>query len=321
MITLFLLEIPHFKTNNKKICEQNNLFDASLLFLQSQPKSITMNIQDYVRRFTECLQIQRYSPSSIKNYNSNLFQFLTMASHKFASAEEIELAAIEKYIFWKIKKDNISASHQRIILASIAKFYELVIEKRMNLKHIYPQRKEHKLPNDLTFYEVKKLIEVTQNLKHKSIIMLLYSSGLRLSEVINLKIADIDSNSMTITIRQAKGKKDRQVMLSEHFLICLRQYYTQYKPSYYLFEGQNKIQYSGRSIQQIVKQSALKSGINKQISPNILRRNFATHLLETGTDIRSIQELLGHFHLNTTKVYIQITDVSKNKIKSPLDRL
>jgi site-specific recombinase XerD len=279
-----------------------------------------VNIQDYLQSFTERLQIQRYSSSSIKNFNSNLFQFLTIASHKYASAEEIEIAAIEKYIFWKIKKDNISASHQRIILASIAKFYELVIEKRINLKHLYPQRKEHKLPNYLTFDEVKKLIEVTHNLKHKSIIMLLYSGGLRLSEVINLKISDIDSNSMTITIRQAKGKKDRQVMLSEHFLICLKQYYIQYKPSYYLFEGQNSLQYSGRSIQQIVKKSTLKSGIKKIVSPHVLRHSFATHLLETGIDISSIQELLGHNHINTTKVYTKLTDVAKNKIKSPLDR-
>lgn len=279
-----------------------------------------MNIQDYLQRFTERLQIQRYSPSSIKNYNSNLFQFLTIASHKYASAEEIEITAIEQYIFWKIKKDNISASHLRIILASIAKFYELVIDKKINLKHLYPQRKEHKLPNYLTFDEVKKLIEVTHNLKHKSIIMLLYSGGLRLSEVINLKITDIDSNSMTITIRQAKGKKDRQVMLSEHFLICLRQYYIQYKPSYYLFEGQNSIQYSGRSIQQIVKESGIKSGIIKKISPHILRHSFAIHLLEAGTDIRYIQELLGHNHLKTTQIYTHISDVAKNKIKSPLDR-
>jgi integrase/recombinase XerD len=280
-----------------------------------------MNIQDYLQRFTERLQIQRYSPSSIKNYNSNLFQFLTIASHNYTSAEEIEIEAIEQYIFWKIKKDNISASHQRIILASIAKFYELVIEKKINLKHLYPKRKVHKIPNYLTFAEITKLIDVTSNLKHKSIIMLLYSGGLRLSEVINLKITDIDYNSMTITIRQAKGKKDRQVMLSDQFLICLREYYFKYKPSNYLFEGQNSLQYSGRSIQQIVKESAIKTGVNKKVSPHILRNSFATHLLETGTDIRYIQELLGHNHLNSTKIYTQITDVSKNKIKSPLDRL
>jgi site-specific recombinase XerD len=149
----------------------------------------------------------------------------------------------------------------------------------------------------------------------------LYSGGLRLSEVINLKITDIDSNLMAITIRQAKGKKDRQVMLSEKFLLCLREYYSKYKPSYYLFEGQNNIQYSGRSIQQIVKESAIKTGINKKVSPHILRHSFATHLLENGTDIRYIQELLGHNHLKTTEIYTHISDVAKNKIKSPLDRL
>lgn len=314
-------ETPHFNTKNEKKYRQNNFVDAGLLFLQSQPKLITMNIQDYLQRFTERLQIQRYSPSSIKNYNSNLFQFLTIASHKYASAEEIEIAAIEQFIFWKIKKDNISASHKRIILASIAKFYELVIEKRINLKHLYPQRKDHKLPNYLTFDELKKIIKVTHNLKHKSIIMLLYSGGLRLSEVINLKITDIDSNSMIITISQAKGNKDRQVMLSEKFLLILRQYYIQYKPSYYLFEGQNSLQYSGRSIQQIVKESTIKSGIKKIVSPHVLRHSFATYLLEAGTDIRYIQELLGHSHLKITQIYTHISDVAKNKIKSPLDRL
>lgn len=280
-----------------------------------------MNIQIYLQRYTERLQIQRYSPSSIKNYKSNLLQFLKIASHKYTSAEEIEIATIENHIHWKIKKDNISASHQRIILASITKFYELVLEKRINLKHLYPQRIEYKLPNYLSTAEIKKLIEVTDNLKHKSIIMLLYSGGLRLSEVVNLKITDIDSNSMSITIRKAKGKEERQVMLSESFLPIFRQYCLKYQPSCYVFKGQNNLQYSGRSIQQIVKQSAIKSGVNKRISPHILRRSFATHLLEVGTDIRSIQELLGHSHLNTTKIYTHSTDVSKNKIKSPLDRL
>jgi integrase/recombinase XerD len=280
-----------------------------------------MNIQDYLQCFTERLQIQRYSPSSIKNYQSNLFLFLTVASQEFDSIEKIDITAIEQYIFWKIKKDNISASHRRIILASITKFFELVLEKRINLKHLYPQRKEYKLPNYLTFNEVTKLIDITTNLKHKSIIMLLYSGGLRLSEVVNLKITDIDSNSMTITIYQAKGKKERQVMLSESFLLIFRQYCLKYQPSCYLFEGQNNLQYSGRSIQHIVKQSALKSGINKKVSPHILRRSFATHLLDMGTDIHSIQGLLGHSHLNTTKIYTQLTDMAKNKIKSPLDRL
>lgn len=151
--------------------------------------------------------------------------------------------------------------------------------------------------------------------------MLLYSGGLRLSEVINLKITDIDSNSMTITISQAKGNKNRQVMLSENFLIVLKQYSLKYQPSCYLFEGQNNLQYSGRSIQHVVKESAIKAGINKKISPHILRHSFATHLLESGTDIHYIQALLGHNNIKTTEIYTKITDVAKNMVKSPLDRL
>jgi integrase/recombinase XerD len=280
-----------------------------------------MDIHNYLQCFTERLKIQRYSASTIKNYQSNLFLFLTVASKRFSSPEEIDISQIEKYIFWKINKEKCSASHQRSILSCITKFYDLVLEKKINLKHLYPKRKEYPLPNYLTGAEVKKMIEVTDNLKHKSIVMLLYSGGLRLSELINLKITDIDSKTMTINIRQAKGKKNRQVMLSENFLVTLRQYYRKYQPSCYLFEGQNSIQYSNRSVQQIVKQSALKAGIQKKVTPHILRHSFATHLLESGTDIRLIQELLGHYQLKTTEIYTHIIDVAKNKIKSPLDRL
>lgn len=280
-----------------------------------------MNIHNYLQCFTERLKIQRYSASTIKNYQSNLFLFLTVASKQFSSPEEIDISHIEKYIFLKINTEKCCASHQRIILACIAKFYDLVLEKKINLKHLYPKRKKYPLPNYLTGAEVKKIIEVTHNLKHKSIIMLLYSGGLRLSELINLKKADIDSKTMTINISQVKEKKDRQVMLSENLLVTLRQYYRKYQPGCYLFEGQNSIQYSSRSVQQIVKQSALKAGIQKKVAPYILRHSFATHLLESGTDIRFIQELLGHHQLKTTEIYTHITDVAKNKIKSPLDRL
>lgn len=280
-----------------------------------------MNITYLLFCFAERLKIQRYSSSSIKNYHSNLFQFLNIVSHQYDSAEEIELAAIEEYILWKIKKHNISAPHQRIILVSITKFYELVLEKKINLKHLYPQRKEYKLPNYLTFDEVTKLIDVTTNLKHKSIIMLLYSGGLRLCEVINLKLSDIDSKAMTITIREVKGKYDRQVMLSNKFLLILKQYHLKYQPGYYLFEGQNKSQFSGRSIQQIIKQSGIKSGLNKRVSPQILRFSFAIHLLELGTDIGNLQKLLGHKNLKTTEIYLQAgPDNGGAIIRSPLDR-
>ncbi|WP_231465311.1 tyrosine-type recombinase/integrase [Pedobacter sp. Leaf132] len=158
-----------------------------------------------------------------------------------------------------------------------------------------------------------------RNLKHKAILSTLYGCGLRLSEVIDLKIEDIDSESEVINIRQAKGNKDRQVMLPKSLLPLLRAYFKIYLPSNYLFEGQAKVKYSPRSVQAILKQAALNAKINKVVSPHVLRHSFATHLLENGTDIRYIQKLLGHNNLTTTQIYTHITDVAKNKVISPLD--
>ena len=142
-----------------------------------------------------------------------------------------------------------------------------------------------------------------------------------MSELLNLKISDIDSSSMVIHIRMGKGKKDRKVMLSVVLLDHLRKYYKAWNPSAFLFEGQHGGQYSERSVQAVVRDTARKAGIRKQVSPHTLRHSFATHLLENGTDIRFIQELLGHQSVKTTEIYTHIVDISKSKIKSPLDVL
>jgi site-specific recombinase XerD len=286
-----------------------------------QPKSITMDIQDFLQRFAERLKIQRYSPSSIKNYQNNLLLFFNYISKQFSCIEEIEISHIENYLFWKKNNGNCSISHQKMILVSITKFYDFVLGIKINLNHLYPKRTEINPPNFLTFEEVKRLIEITENLKHKCLIMFLYSAGLRLCEVINLKKKDIDLINRTIFIRQVKDRKDRKVMLSENLVHYLTQYYLKYKPVYYVFEGQNRSQFSGRSVQQIVKQNAIKSGLYKKVSPHILRHSFAVHLLESGVDIRCIQELLGHHQLETTEVYTQLIDLARYRIKSPLDRM
>lgn len=280
-----------------------------------------MNIENCLHRFNECLRIQSYSTATIKNYQNNLFLFLKAASAQYRSPNIIGIEFIERYIHYKIKNDNIGTSHQRVILMSITKFYKLVLDIDMNLKYLYPKGQGCKTPNYLRLSEVDKIIEVTHNLKHKSIIMLLYSGGLRLREVINLRGSDIDFRNMTITINRVDGEEDRQVMLSERFLVILRLYCLKYQPSCYLFEGQNKSQYSRRSIQQIIQLSVIKSGLNKRVSPQILRFSFAIHLLELGTDIVDLQKLLGHKNLKTTEIYIQVgSDNGSAIIKSPLDR-
>lgn len=218
-----------------------------------------------------------------------------------------------------VEVEKISDSYQKQMLGAISKFYDLIYDVKLDLKSLYPKCKRNTLPKYISRPQVKKMIEETINLKHRCIIMLLYSTGLRISELIALKIIDIDSDRMLINISNSKGRKERKVMLSEKVLAELRIYDNQFKPKEYLFEGQNKANYSAKSIQNIVKEAALRANINIRVTPHMLRHSFAIHLLENGTDIRYIQELLGHNSIQTTELYTYITDISKSKIKSPLD--
>ncbi|MDD3739550.1 MAG: tyrosine-type recombinase/integrase [Lentimicrobiaceae bacterium] len=274
-------------------------------------------LDDYERK----LVLQRYSENSILNYKSAVKNFLQIAEKKFSNPDELGVAEIEKYVFWKINKHTISHSYQRLIVASIEKFYHLVVGVKLNLKHLYPSRQTHALPKYISQKEVKRMIELTTNQKHRCIIKLLYGCGLRLSELLNLKITDIDSGNMVVHIRNSKGNKDRVVMLSDQLLQDLREYFLVYKPKEYLIEGQGGGLYSEKSVQNVVKSAAVRAGIKKQVTPHVLRHSFATHLLENGTDIRYIQQLLGHLSIKTTEIYTHITDISKSKIKSPLDFL
>ncbi|AZI26088.1 hypothetical protein EA772_12320 [Pedobacter sp. G11] len=187
------------------------------------------------------------------------------------------------------------------------------------MDQLFPKRTAHTLPKYLNKEEVKRILSVVTNSKHKAILSILYGCGLRLSELINLKIEDVDSKNEVITIRQAKGKKDRQVMLPKSLLPLLREYFEIHLPKIYLFEGQSQAQYSPRSVQSILQQAAVLANINKVVSPHMLRHSFATHLLENGADIRYIQKLLGHNSLTTTQIYTHVTDVAKSKVLSPLD--
>jgi len=280
-----------------------------------------MEVDKLIDEFEKKLVLQRYSTNSIKNYKSAVKSFLLLAQKKFSNPLEIDEQVIEKYIYWKVDKHKIGSSHQRLIVASIDKFYQSLYNRLLNLKHLYPLRKSKSLPDYITTSEVKRMIDHVDNKKHLCIIKLLYGAGLRLSELINLKLTDINSQDMLIYIRKAKGNKDRVVMLSESLLKDLRDYFMLYKPREYLFEGQRGGMYSDKSVQNVVRDAARKAGIKKKITPHTLRHSFATHLLEAGTDIRYIQQLLGHQSIKTTEVYTHITDVSKSNIKSPLDML
>lgn len=182
--------------------------------------------------------------------------------------------------------------------------------------------KEKTLPSVLSTQEVIDILKQTENIKHKAILMTIYSAGLRISESINLKFKDIGSDRMQIRVEQGKGKVDRYSLLSVRTLMILREYYKQYRPTVWLFEGVKKgEQYSTRSIQQIFQDAVHKAGITKDVSVHTLRHSFATHLLENGTDLRYIQSLLGHANSKTTEIYTHITTKGFDQIKSPLDTL
>lgn len=271
----------------------------------------------YIKEFKEKLLLQRYAPNSISIYTMCIKKFLNYYESK--NIRLLNNNDIKVFLTHLLQNEKISDSYQKQMLGAITKFYDLIFNIRLDLKSLYPKRKKNILPKYITKPQIKKMIEETYNLKHRCIIMLLYSAGLRVSELIGLKTIDIDSDSMLINISNSKGRKDRKVMLSEKVLTELRLYYKQYKPKEYLFEGQNKAYYSAKSIQNIVKDAALRANLNKRVTPHMLRHSFAIHLLENGTDIRYIQELLGHNSIQTTELYTYITDISKSKIKSPLD--
>ena len=232
-----------------------------------------MDIEGLLVKFEQKLILQRYSPSSIRNYKSAVRSFLEVAEKKFSHPNELDEVSIEKYVLWKVQKHKIGSSQQRMIVASIDKFYASIYNKKLNIKHLYPARKSYSLPNYLTINEVKTLTKSSENIKHRCIIKLLYGSGLRLSELLHLKVTDIDAESMIIHIKNSKGNKDRVVMLSKSLLEELRIYYIKYKPVDFLFEGQSGGMYSPKSVQVIVKNAASKAGIKKKVTPHTLRHS------------------------------------------------
>ena len=169
--------------------------------------------------------------------------------------------------------------------------------------------------------EISRLISSVENLKHKCLLMLIYSAGLRISEALNLRKADIDTERMQVNIRGGKGKKDRVSLLSTQVLSILEDYYQLYEPVEYIFEGMEGGKYSARSAQQILRKACQRSGIDKKVTLHTLRHSFATHLLETGTDLRYIQVLLGHESSKSTEIYTHVSTKALKNIKSPLDRL
>lgn len=266
--------------------------------------------------YLQKLELKRYSNSTIRTYVYCFERYLNY----YKNEEVISLNETHIRDFLSVQaKNGMSSSYLNQMVNAIKFYYEMVLDMPNRFYDMERPIKENKLPKVLSKREVLAIIENTANIKHRCIVELLYSAGLRRAELLNLKLTDIDSDRKLIRIESAKGNKDRYTLLSERVLKDLRIYYKQWRPLEYLFEGPGGLQYSATSIEKIIKASAKRAGIYKRVSPHMLRHSFATHLLENGTDLRNIQFLLGHNSLKTTEIYAHVATNTFDNIKNLLD--
>lgn len=279
-----------------------------------------MNTEQHLIAFKNYMNYRRYSSNTIKTYSDALEVFF-----RFYQNKEPESFTIEDIVHFNseyILRKNLSASYQNQVINAIKLFYRNRFNKAMEVDFIQRPRREKRLPNVLSKEEVKAILEAHNNLKHKVMLSLIYSCGLRCGELLALEPFHIDSKRNIILIKNSKGKKDRIVPLSQKILEMLRTYYKLYKPKRYLFEGQTSgMPYDKRSLQLVLKQALNKTKIIKPVTLHWLRHSYATHLLENGTDLRYIQEILGHSSSKTTEIYTHVSTNSIQRIKSPFDDL
>jgi site-specific recombinase XerD len=278
------------------------LNDASLLALsQAEQKLI----------------LKGYSQHTLRNYKSELAVFLKYFEN--IDLKQITKDQIESYVYHLISKYKIGESRQNSAINAIKFYYEQVLGMPREYYNIQRPKRASQLPNTLSVEEVFKLINAPDSIKHKAILYTIYAAGLRMSELLNLRVKDIRSDEGYIFIKGAKGKKDRHTVLSDYLLKLLRGYYKKYHPSYWLFEGQEGGKYSATSVQSIFRRAQKKSGANPWSTPHTLRHSFATHLLENGENLRNIQILLGHESSRTTEIYTHVVGINNKKVKNPLD--
>lgn len=275
-----------------------------------------------LQRFTEQLKLKAYSASTVRTYSNEFMQLLQVLKKKHVN--DLTPNDLRRYMVYAMEKGGIKENTAHSRLNALKFYFEQVLRREKFFWEIPRPKKPLQLPNFFNQDEITALIKTSGNIKHKTMLMLAYSSGLRVSEVVSIKSKNIDSKRMCILITQAKGKKDRMVSLSPVLLVMLREYWKKYKPSKdgFLFEGQTKGQpYSTRSLQLVLSAAKKKAGILKPGSVHALRHSFATHLLDKGTDVTMIMKLLGHNDIKTTLRYLHITNRDMLHIMSPLDDL
>ena len=264
------------------------------------------------------LQLSGAKPKTQKTY---LREVENLTKHFNRSQEELGEAELKEYMLYLINKRHLSEGTFRFYVAGLKFFYRTTLKRDWPVEKIRHPRSKRKLPVVLDISEVESLFSVTKNLKHKVILMMTYSSGLRASETARLKLTDIDSKRMTVRVNDGKGGKDRYSILSKTTLEHLRRYWRKYRPTEWLFEGQKKDEHiTVHSIQLMFYAAKKRAGITKPVSVHTLRHSFATHLIEAGTSLHHVQLLLGHRSPTTTTVYLHVSRLNLSQVISPLDQ-
>lgn len=278
------------------------------------------NHSQFIEQVIQEMQLRNYSVRTINTYST----LLTKVGNFFQqSIDSITLEQFKSFLHYRIVHDNVSVSMVNQYISAFKILQSDVLCREWETIKIRRPRREKRLPVVMSQSEMERLISCTKNLKHKAMLMLAYSSGLRREELQKIKASSIDSSRMQVHVVQGKGKKDRYTILSVKTLDILREHYRQSRPVNYLFESLFRPGHylSDRSLEKIVKNSAEKAGITKQVSFHTLRHSFATHLLEQGVNLRLIQEMMGHTTLKTTAGYLHLVTLAPSKVSSPLDSM
>lgn len=299
------------KINLDSLVLQKALWDQQL---PEGHKSVSIQLMEY-------MQLKNYSLNTIRTYYAMIIKFVNTTSVPLDIIHAYGETEINTYHARLKESGRYSVSYINQSINAVQLYYRHCVGKPLNLEQIHRPKKETSLPKIISRQEIEKILAKTTNLKHKSMLLLVYSAGLRAGEVLGLKWTDININDNRIHIKAAKGKKDRCVMLSQNARTLLIKYRKAYPSKEYIFEGQYGGAYSYRSLQQVFKRALKEAGINTPYTLHCLRHSFATHLLESGTDLRYIQQLLGHNSSKTTEIYTHVSMQALDKIVSPADQL